>query len=60
MAKAFKITGIIIDDEKSCTQYMPGSFSDDGCHVLQLTVGTTMETDKVVIIDTQNFSHYEF
>lgn len=60
VAKAFKIAGIMQDDEKSCTQYMPGSFSDDGCHELKLTEGVTMETDKVVIIESEKVEKEDY
>lgn len=51
VAKGFKIIGVILDDQTSSTQFMPGSFADEGCHVLKLTPGTSLGADQVVMID---------
>ena len=43
VAKAFKLLGVIQDDETSCTQFYPHHFSAKGDSFLKLTPGTTIE-----------------
>lgn len=40
IAKAFKLLGVIEEDETSCTQFWPHHFSSKGDHFLNLTEGT--------------------
>ena len=51
VAKAFKLLGIIEDDELSCTQFYPNHFSSKGDKFLKLTKGTTIEEQMQVILD---------
>lgn len=45
LAKAFKILGVIEDDDTSCTQFYPHHFSSRGDSFLKLTKGTTIENE---------------
>lgn len=56
VAKAFKILGIILDDDKSCTQYYPHHFSTKGS-ILNLTPGTVIDEELQVIVDKDDFLH---
>jgi len=40
LAKAFKILGIMEDDDTSCTQFYPQHFTEHGDSFLKLTEGT--------------------
>lgn len=46
VAKAYKMCGIIVDDDVSCTRYLPGHFSDSSDRPLKLTEGTFIEQDR--------------
>ena len=43
VAKAFKILGVLVDDEKACSNYFPGNFSAKKAKTLNLTKGTTID-----------------
>lgn len=45
VAKAFKCLRIIEDDDTSCTQFYPGTFSSKGDSFLKLTPGTSIESE---------------
>ena len=51
VAKAFKILGIMEDDKKSSAKYFPGNFSTKSANTLNLTKGTTIESELMVIVD---------
>ena len=51
VAKAFKILGIIENDEVSCGQFFPHHFSARGSSILHLTPGTESHEEKEIIID---------
>lgn len=56
VAKAYKILGIIEDDNVSCTQYMPGSFSQKGDKVLKLCPDVSIEHEKLVIMEREDLN----
>lgn len=43
VAKAYKVLGIIQDDETACSQFYPHHFSAQGDAFLRFTPGTNME-----------------
>lgn len=45
VAKAFKVTGIIEDDDTSCTQFYPGTFDQKHDSFLKLTPGTEIGSE---------------
>ena len=51
VAKAFKILGIIENDDTSCTQFYPHNFSSRGDDFLKLTKGTVIEMEHQVMPD---------
>ena len=51
VAKAFKLLGVIEDDETSCTQFWPHHFSSKGDKFLKLTEGTTIEGEMQIVTD---------
>ena len=51
VAKAFKCLGIIEDDDTSCTQFYPGTFSAKGDSFLKLTPGTTIDSELQIIMN---------
>ena len=51
VAKAFKILGILEDDEKSSAKYFPGDFSMKQEGNLNLTRGTSIDSELMVIVD---------
>lgn len=40
VAKAFKVAGVLEDDDTACSRFMPASFSAKGEHFLKLIEGT--------------------
>jgi len=50
VAKAFKVLGIIEDNDIACSQVMPHHFSAIGDKVLKLTPGTKFEEELQVIV----------
>ena len=56
VAKAFKCLSIIEDDDTSCTQFYPGTFSSKGDSFLKLTPGTTIESELQIIMDKDETS----
>ena len=57
VAKAFKILGIIEDDDLSCTQFYPHNFSSKGDDMLRLTKGTTITEQLQVIVDPDDLTN---
>jgi len=57
VAKAFKILGIIEDDDISCTRFYPHNFSSKGDSMLKLTKGTTIGSEHQVIVDPEDFNN---
>ena len=51
VAKAFKILGIIEDNKKSSAKYFPGNFTTKSESTLNVTKGTSIETELIVIVD---------
>lgn len=51
MAKAFKILGILEDDETASSSFYPSHFSMRYQTGLKLTKGTTLDTELMVIMD---------
>ena len=51
VAKAFKCLKIIEDDETSCTQFYPGTFSSKGDSFLKLTPRTSIGSELQIIMD---------
>jgi len=51
VAKAFKMLGVIEDDDTSCTRFFPSNFSSRGDSFLKLTEGTSIEQEQHVIMD---------
>lgn len=54
VAKAYKILGIIEDDNKSSAKYFPSHFSSMYQNALKLTEGTTMDHELLVIMDRED------
>lgn len=50
VAKAFKIMGVIEDDEMSCTQFYPHHFSEKGQDFLRVTHGCKIHPEIQIII----------
>ena len=50
-AKAYKVFGIIEDDDISCTQYYPIHFSSKGDEMLKLTRGTFLNEECQIVLD---------
>lgn len=51
VAKAFKILGILENDDKSSAKYFPGDFSMKQEGNMNLTRGTTVDPELMVIVD---------
>lgn len=51
VAKAYKVLGIIEDDDTSCTQFYPVHFSQEGDHFLKVTKDTEIGPEMQIIID---------
>lgn len=45
VAKAFKVLGVIENDEISCSKFFPSHFSSKGEDFLNLTKNTTIESE---------------
>ena len=45
VAKAFKVLGVIENDEISCSKFFPSHFSSKGEDFLNLTNNTTIESE---------------
>lgn len=54
VAKAFKLLGIIEEDETSCTLFYPHHFSSRGDSFLKLTEGTEIGSDMQIIVDNED------
>jgi hypothetical protein len=51
VAKAFKLLGVLQDDDTSCTQFWPNHFSSKGDKFLKLTEGTSIDSELQIIAD---------
>lgn len=51
IAKAFKECGVLIDDNTSCTQFTPNSFSQRGQKFLKLRADAVIHRERKIIID---------
>jgi hypothetical protein len=51
VAKAFKLLGIIEDNETSCTQFWPLHFSSKGEQFLKMTPGSWIDSEMQIISD---------
>lgn len=54
VAKAFKLLGVILEDDISCTQFYPHHFSSRGDSFLKLTVGTKIEPEMQIIVNPED------
>ena len=54
VAKAFKIAGVLEDDDTACSRFMPASFSAKGQHFLKLKEGTEIEEEMLVLKNLNN------
>jgi hypothetical protein len=54
IAKAFKILGVIEDDETSCTMFYPHHFTEKGDSSLKLTPDTTIGPEMQIILNKVN------
>ena len=43
VAKAFKVLGVIVDDDTACSQFLPGTFGVKHDNFLKLTDGTSID-----------------
>lgn len=55
VAKAFKLLGIIENDETSCTQFLPHHFSSRGGDFLKCTPGTKINDEMHIIMNHGDF-----
>lgn len=53
VAKSFKILGILVDDDISCTQFYPHHFTALGDSVLNLDDGVWLEDEVQIVPDHQ-------
>ena len=51
VAKAFKILGVLKDDDTSCTQFYPHHFTGAGDSFLKLENGVTIDTQQMILMD---------
>ena len=51
VAKAFKLLGVMENDETSCAQFYPHHFSSRGDSFLKLCPGTKIEAEMQIIVD---------
>ena len=56
VAKAFKILGILEDDDTSSAKFFPSSFSARYDSSLKLTSGTTLDSELMVIMDRDDLA----
>ena len=56
VAKAFKFISIIENDDTSCTTFFPTHFSAKHDSKLNLTPGTTIESEMQIIVDHEDMS----
>ena len=54
VAKAYKILGIIEDDNRSCSKYFPSHFTTKNQDMLHFTQGTTMDSELLVIMNRED------
>lgn len=59
VAKAFKLLGIIKDDEVSCTQFYPHHFSGNGESFLKLTEGTSIGSEMQIMMENDSWKDIE-
>lgn len=59
VAKAFKLLGVIEDDDISCSQFYPHHFSSKGDALLKLTSGTVVEPEMQIIVDHNDLGNSE-
>ncbi len=51
IAKAYKVLGVIEDDDKSCAKFYPGCFSSKNNNTLRFKPGMNLESELNIIID---------
>ena len=56
VAKAFKVLGIIEDDDTACSQFMPGTFSSKGDSFLKLTKGTSIDEEMLIVMNQADYA----
>ena len=54
VAKAFKILGVLENDNKSCAKFFPSNFSSKKANTLNLTPGTTINNELMIIVDRED------
>jgi hypothetical protein len=56
VAKAFKLLGIIQDDDTSCSQFFPGHFATAGDKFLKLNHGVYIENEMQVVVRSEELA----
>ena len=59
VAKAFKIAGVLEDDDTACSRFMPASFSAKGQNFLKLNKGVEIE-EELLVLKYLNDEHFLF